>query len=729
MAAAEVVLLSRKRYICPLHCPLQLFLFSVSLINYITAMKLVTLTCLAAIAAPLLSCSSSSRSAHDDEPTMSANPLAIAQALDSLKARHPRIDEARAAKGIAQAAALWRTSDGNVAHFVAFCANEYVHDEAERQALFAKLSDKLEAVWGYFNIIDLKLKQARDEAGDEPTKIDMEMAGYDVAAHFNDDMFASKVAFTVIINFPSYSLSEKREQGESWSALQWGYARLGEVFATRIPAALKLATAKANAEAEAYVSRYNIAMGGLRSEAGESLFPADMLLISHWGLRDELKACYADAQRGLEKQRMIYAVMERIVEQQIPAKVVNNAGVEWRPYSNKVFENGKEVVAPPEPDTRYDMLLRTFGAQRAEDRYTPQHPTYIRRAFEGDMEFSVEEVKGMYTRFVSSEVVAEVGRLIAQRLGRPLEAFDIWYDGFKVRSGVPEDALSAQTAALYPTAAHFERGLPDILRRLGFSAADAQRICDKVEVDASRGAGHAWGAMMRGDKAHLRTRVAAGGMDYKGYNIAMHEFGHNVEQTISLHDVEYYTMSGVPNTAFTEALAFVFQKRDLDLLGVGGTNPDKIHLNALDIFWGCYEIMGVSLVDIAVWEWLYAHPAASPAQLRESVLRIAREVWNAYYAPVLGNPDSPILAIYSHMLSYPLYLSSYPMGHLVEFQLEEHLRGKNFADEVLRIYRLGRLTPQVWMKRATGGEVSIEHTLKVAEDAVKQLSAGQTAGL
>jgi hypothetical protein len=105
------------------------------------------------------------------------------------------------------------------------------------------------------------------------------------------------------------------------------------------------------------------------------------------------------------------------------------------------------------------------------------------------------------------------------------------------------------------------------------------------------------------------------------------------------------------------------------------------------------------------------------------VLRIAREIWNAYYAPVLGKPDSPILAIYSHMISYPLYLSSYPMGHLIEFQLEEQLRGKDFAGEVLRIYRLGRLTPQLWMKRATGGEVSVEPALKVAAEAVKPLSA------
>jgi hypothetical protein len=226
---------------------------------------------------------------------------------------------------------------------------------------------------------------------------------------------------------------------------------------------------------------------------------------------------------------------------------------------------------------------------------------------------------------------------------------------------------------------------------------------------------------MRGDKARLRTRIPDSGMDYKGYNIAMHEFGHNVEQTISLYDVDYYMMNGVPNTAFTEALAFIFQKRDLEVLGIKDDNPQKDYLMALDIFWGCYEIMGVSLVDMAVWEWLYAHPDATPVQLKENVIRIACEIWNEYYAPVLGEKDSPVLAIYSHMIDNPLYLANYPMGHLIEFQLEEHLRGKSLATEVLRIYRMGRLAPQLWMKHATGRELSVEPMLQAVKNAVENV--------
>jgi hypothetical protein len=649
------------------------------------------------------------------------NEKIVVQTLDSLKARYANLDVERARKGVQQAADLWTEHDGSAAGFAAFCLDNYVNDAREREVLFHSLSGKFELVFGHFHHIDVGLTTPLHEAGGEVRKIDMDLGAYNVAAHFNDDMYDSKVAFTVILNFPAYTLAEKQQLGADWSRLQWGYARLGDWFTSRVPAQVQQGVSTANTLAETYISDYNIVMDALRNEDGAQLFPDGMKLISHWGLRDELKSNYADAARGLEKQRLIYTVMKRIVTQEIPERVINNGAATWKPISNKVYEKDAEVQSPAEPDTRYKVFVNNFKAMSAVDAYTPSLPTAIERAFAGSMEFSEEEVKAMFTAFISSPQVKQVAALIAARLGRSLEPFDIWYDGFKSRSGIPEDALTAKTRKLYPDAKALERDLANLLRRLGFTGAEAQRISDKIQVDAARGSGHAWGAVMKGDKARLRTRIPAAGMDYKGYNIAVHEFGHNVEQTISLYDVDYYMMNGVPNTAFTEALAFIFQKRDLELLGMKENNPHKQALETLDIFWGCYEIMGVALVDMATWEWLYAHPQATPAQLKENVLRIAREIWDAHYAPVLGEAGSPVLSIYSHMLNSPLYLANYPMGHLVEFQLEAHLREKPFAAEILRIYRLGRLTPQEWMRQATGQEVHIEPLLNAVGTAVEQL--------
>ncbi len=273
----------------------------------------------------------------------------------------------------------------------------------------------------------------------------------------------------------------------------------------------------------------------------------------------------------------------------------------------------------------------------------------------------------------------------------------------------------------YPTSDAFAQDMKNILMKLGFNPAKADFIASRVVVEPSRGAGHASGAEMRSDNSNLRTRVGKDGMDYKGYNIAVHEFGHNVEQTITLQDVDYYMMRGVPNTAFTEAWAFVFQKRDLELLGLKENDPLLIHLNALDNFWMTYEIMGVSLVDMKVWKWLYDNPDADANKLKAAVISIAIEIWNKYYADVIGVKDQPILAIYSHMIDYPLYLSAYPMGHIIEFQMEQQIAGKNLADEMQRMLIQGRLIPQLWMKGAVGESLSIEPTLLATEEALKYI--------
>jgi hypothetical protein len=285
-----------------------------------------------------------------------------------------------------------------------------------------------------------------------------------------------------------------------------------------------------------------------------------------------------------------------------------------------------------------------------------------------------------------------------------------------------QELLDKTTKAKYPNTAAFEADIPNMLIKLGFQPDKAKEIASHITVDPARGSGHAWGAQMKGDKAHLRTRIGAEGMDYKGYNIAVHELGHNVEQTISLYFVDNYMMQGVPNTAFTEALAFTFQKRDLELLGMKDNDPNKEAMAALDNFWASYEIMGVSLVDMKVWKWLYENPNATSEQLKETVVKAAVEVWNTYYADAFGIKDTPILAIYSHMIDNPLYLSNYPVGHLIDFQLDGYLKGKNFADEVLRIYSQGRLIPQLWMEQAVGEEISIQPLVRATEEALKVLT-------
>ena len=137
-----------------------------------------------------------------------------------------------------------------------------------------------------------------------------------------------------------------------------------------------------------------------------------------------------------------------------------------------------------------------------------------------------------------------------------------------------------------------------------------------------------------------------------------------------------------------------------------------------------YEIMGVSLVDMAMWQWIYAHPKANAKELCAAVISIAQAVWNKYYEPVLGEHDCVLLAIYSHMVNAPMYLPNYPLGHIVQYQLEEHLAQFDtpaaFAAEYERIYRLGRLTPKIWMQQAVGANPSVTPILKVVDEITRR---------
>jgi hypothetical protein len=367
------------------------------------------------------------------------------------------------------------------------------------------------------------------------------------------------------------------------------------------------------------------------------------------------------------------------------------------------------------------MWLKAFHAVRKADPYSPTGPTHIARRFDEDREIPEERAKAMLEKMLSSPLVSKVAKLIQSRLGRPLEPFDLWYDEFRPRSKHTEAELDAIVKTKYPTADAYRQDIPNLLMKLGFTADRAKYLADRIVVDPSRGAGHAMGAEMRSEKAHLRTRVGKDGMNYKGFNVAVHEMGHNVEQTFSLYDVDYYFLNGVPNTAMTEGFAFLFQGRDLELLGLAAPDAESEAMKTLSDFWVTNEICGVALVDIAAWHWMYDHPDATPEQLKEAVLTIAKDIWNRYYAPVFGKRDVVLLAVYSHMIESFLYLPDYPIGHMIAHQIEEQMKMAGaIGPEFERMAKMGRVTPDLWMEQATGRPVGPEALLEATEQALQR---------
>jgi hypothetical protein len=654
---------------------------------------------------------------------------AAAAAKQTLHAKHPA-DAARIDRGVDQIARYWRASDGDAAAFRTFAESEFLPSGEPLDATFHRFEFALERINGYMTSLGRDLSQGLDLEIGPILPLDRRLGAWDAAAHMADDLFANKVAFVAMLNFPLSTLEERLREGGRWTPRQWAEVKLARSFSARVPAEVKAATAAAYSRADEYVAGYNIRMHHLLTPNGERLFPAGMRLLSHWNLRDELKARYAEKD-GLAKQRQIQLVMERIVRQEIPAAVIDNPLLDWDPQANTVrVSTVKDGDVPPEAsaeaknereaDVRYQRWFDVFKAERGADPYRPDAPTAIERRFNLRTQIPEPEVKALLESVLLSPLGTKVAQRIQARLGRKLEPFDIWYAGFKPQAAHKPEELDTLTKKRYPTAAAFAADMPRILEGIGFTPERARYLSERIEVDPARGSGHAMGASRRDDKAHLRTRVGKDGMDYKGYNIAVHELGHNVEQTFSLQLVESTLVQGVPNNAFTEALAFVFQSRDLELLGLSAPGPEQDRLRVLESFWATREIAGVGLVDMAAWRWMYEHPNATPAEFRAAVVTIAQDLWNRHYAPIFGAKDVPILAVYSHFINNGLYTPDYPIGHLIEFQLEEHFKKVKgpIGPEFERVCRQGSITPDAWMRGAVGGPLSSQPLLDATERAL-----------
>lgn len=655
------------------------------------------------------------------------NKDSLANLERELVARHGEAQRGRIHRGIQQANQFWQKQDGEPDAFVDFVRTQFAPDQASQDLLFQRLEFVLESYQGHMLEVsrDFRWNSELDLGPLQP--VDELLSGYDPGAHFIEDAFATKLAFVVLLNFPMSSLEERLKDGPTWSRRQWAEARLVDIFSRRVPAEVNQAVAEATGEAERYIASYNVWMHHLVDDKGQRLFPAKQRLLSHWNLRDELKSQYAQKD-GLARQRTIQKVMERIVTQTIPACVIDNPGVDWNPWTNMVqastVQDGPAKTttasASPEPDTRYQVLLDCYKAVRQMDPVSPQLPTHIARSFEEGRQLPEARVQKMLEEVLTSPLVNQVASLIQHRVNRKLEPFDIWFNGFRIGGDLDEAKLDALTRKRFPTAEAYKKDMPNLLVGLGFTPEKAAWLASRIEVDPARGSGHAMGALRKGDNAHLRTRVGKDGMDYKGFNIAVHEMGHNVEQTFSLNAVDHWLLNGVPNTAFTEAMAFVFQAQDLRLLGQPAPSAQAKAEKTLNDFWMVYEIAGVGLVDMQVWHWMYAHPTATPAQLKEATLAISKQVWNRYYAPVLGQKDCVLLGVYSHMIHSFLYLPDYAIGHMIAFQIEDRIdQSGNLGAEIERMARIGRITPDLWMQQATGRNVGPEALLEATAHALK----------
>ena len=259
----------------------------------------------------------------------------MAKMATELAIKYGEPQRPRVQRGLLQVSEFWRAEDGDAGVFEEFVGTNFAGDPAALDTLFDRYQRLLEQLDGHMHEINREFNQQSDLDLGAVLPFDEIFAGYDPSAHVIDDFFTNKLAFIVLLNFPLTTLDQRLHDGPNWTRRQWAEVRLGQRFDKRIPADVNLAISQAGAEAGQYISQYNIWMHHVVDAHGQRLFPPKMRLLSHWNLRDEIKAEYADP-NGLAKQRTIQQIMERIVTQSIPQAVVDNPGVDWNPYTNEV---------------------------------------------------------------------------------------------------------------------------------------------------------------------------------------------------------------------------------------------------------------------------------------------------------------------------------------------------------------------------------------------------------
>lgn len=641
------------------------------------------------------------------------------QTIEALVEAHGEACRGRAAVGVGQCAKLWRATDGDAEAFRTFCLDHFAASESDRARLLARLETALEQVSGHLYEMRRNLRRWSDLVGDEMPKVDALLATFDPAPDLAEQFYEQKLAFVALLNLEKPTLDRLLADGGDWDSNRWAEARIAMSFAPRVPKAVADLVRRISFEANDFVAHFHVPVGTMVDARGSRWFESDRALLAHWLIREEIKAGYNDPE-GLHKQRALAWVLGRTIDGTVPKAVMDRSRPEdWDPQRNTIAGGDPGDLVDL---ARYEQWMAQFRAARATDPHHPDHPTAIDRKCGLDREIPEATVEQLLVDLLQAPVRRDLATLLRSRLGRDLEAHDIYFeDLFEARSA---ESLNAAVKHRFADERVFEAKLPEVLRGLGFADEDAEFLGQRVRVEIARGSGHAMRPRLSEYGAWLRTNRLKSELGWDGFDTAMHELGHNLEQLCSTFFVPRPVLRGVPNTACTEAFAFMYQGLAKRVLGLEDPAQAEraYHEAALSGMLMACQIAGPGLVELRTWRWLYEQgDAATAKDLREALLRNAREVWEAHFAEHFGADPHHILGAYQHMIAHPLYLPDYALGRMICQQISSHMRGKDLAVETKRICSIGSLTPDAWMKQAVGAPLSAQPLIDEAAEALRAI--------
>ena len=647
---------------------------------------------------------------------------AAARATHALIEKYGQTHATAIRSGVELVAKRWSAADGDAAQFEEFCVKHFVADSNERTRLLLRLEQAMEQIDGHLYEMRRTLRRHHDLRGDEFPGVDDILAQFNCSPDISEQLYKQKIAHLALLNFPKVTLDIMLKDGAAWSDEEWAAARVALSFGPRIPAELAERGSKVSFHAGKFVADFHVPVGSMVDDQGKRWFDADRKLIAHWLVREEIKAGYGDVD-GVHKQRALSWVMARHIDGSIPASIMNGrtGALEtraWNPHANTLDGVAASELFGLE---RYEQWIAQFHMAREFDPYYPDEPTAIARKFALEREMPEHEVEQLMIALLESPVRQDLARFLGKKVGRALEPFDIYFDD--VVEAKPATEMNAAVRARFSSGKDLEAKLPTLLRELGYSDSDADFLGSHIRVEICKGAGHAMRPYLKGYGAWLRTSSLESELGWDGFDTAMHELGHNLEQLCSTYFVSRPALRGVPNTACTEAFAFLYQSLAKRVLGVesAAEAERQFAVDSVGTMLAACQIAGPSLLELRVWRWLYANPQATASALRDEVLRVADDLWARYYQRDFGTDPYRILAAYQHMIAHPLYLPDYTLGHVMSHQIRSSMRGKDLAAETKRITSLGCVTPDLWMRRAVGSAVSAEVLARDAAIGVRLL--------
>ena len=640
-----------------------------------------------------------------DCPAIVTLTEACSHATASLLATHGDAHRAAIEAGVRRVSERWSDKDGDAKAFEEFCTKHFVSDPVQRVRLLARLEKALEQIDGHLYEMRRTLRRHHDLRGDEFPGVDDILAQFDPSPDLTEQLYKQKIAHLCLLNFPRPTLATMLTAGAAWDDAGWAATRVAQHFGPRIPVDLADRARRTSFESGKFVSHFHVPVGGMVDANGKRWFESDRKLIAHWLVREEIKAGYGDPD-GLGKQRALSWVMARHIDGTIPKRVMSGEEKrDWNPENNTVAGGDPGELLGLE---RYEHWIANFRMAREFDPLYPDEPTAIARKFALEREMPEAEVEKLMTDLLDAPVRKDLAAFMSRKLGRALEPFDIYFED--VVEAKPATEMNAAVRKRFANVKELEAKLPEVLRELGFRGPDADFLGSRIKVEVCKGAGHAMRPYLEGYGAWLRTSSLDAELGWDGFDTAMHELGHNLEQLCSTYFVSRPALRGVPNTACTEAFAFLYQSLAKRVLGLeDAAEADRqFAVDSVATMLSACQIAGPSLLELRAWRWLYANPSATPAALRDEVLRIAQDLWTRFYERDFGKDSYRILAAYQHMIAHPLYLPDYTLGHMMSHQIRSYMRGKDLAGETKRITSLGSLTPDLWMRRAVGAPVSPE---------------------